>query len=237
MFDFYDLVLFSFLLIPIGQELKLSAGQEAVLLGAALGASGVGGILFGYLSDLYGRKRTLMWTICLYSLGTGLTAFATGPVTLFLFRGITGLGVGGEWAIGHALLAESSPKHFRGRGAALLQIGEPLGVALAAVIGLLVAPIVGWRIVFLLSSASACSRLWPVIICLNPLSGSGSERTNSRRSRSASSFRSSACGASFSRVGCWECSSWAPIGRATSGYRSFYRTRCSSRSDARHYGS
>jgi MFS family permease len=155
MFDFYDLVLFSFLLIPIGQELKLSEGQEAVLLGAALGASGVGGILFGYLSDLYGRKRTLMWTICLYSLGTGLTAFTTGPVTLFLFRGITGLGVGGEWAIGHALLAESSPKHFRGRGAALLQIGEPLGVALAAVIGLLVAPIVGWRIVFLLSSASA----------------------------------------------------------------------------------
>jgi MFS family permease len=155
MFDFYDLVLFSFLLIPIGRDLKLSEGQEAVLLGVALGASGIGGILFGYLSDLYGRKRTLMWTVCLYSLGTGLTACASGFVTLFLFRLITGLGVGGEWAVGHALLAESTPKHFRGRGAALLQMGEPLGVALAAVTGLLLTPFVGWRLVFVLSSASA----------------------------------------------------------------------------------
>jgi MFS family permease len=155
MFDFYDLVLFSFLLIPIGRELHLTEGQEAVLLGVALGASGIGGILFGYLSDLYGRKRALMWTVCLYSLGTALTACATGPVTLFLFRLLTGLGVGGEWAVGHALLAESTPKHLRGRGAALLQAGEPLGVALAAVVGLLLTPFLGWRLVFLLSSASA----------------------------------------------------------------------------------
>lgn len=156
MFDFYDLILFSFLLIPIGKELKLSESQEAVMLGIALGASGIGGIIFGYLSDLYGRRRTMMWTICLYSLGTGLTAFANGPLTLFLFRLITGLGVGGEWAVGHALLAESTPKHFRGRGSALLQMGEPLGVALAAVIGFNLEPHIGWRWVFGLSSASAC---------------------------------------------------------------------------------
>jgi MFS family permease len=155
MFDFYDLVLFSFLLIPIGQDLQLNEGEEAVLLGAALGASGVGGILFGYLADLYGRKRIMMWTICLYSLGTALTALAHGPVSLLLFRFVTGLGVGGEWAVGHALLAESTPKHLRGRAAALLQAGEPVGVGLAAVIGLLVAPHVGWRAIFLASSASA----------------------------------------------------------------------------------
>lgn len=156
MFDFYDLVLFSFLLIPIGQDLKLTSTQETVLLGVALGASGIGGILCGYLSDYYGRKRTLMWTIGLYSLGTALTAFATGPATLFLFRFITGLGVGGEWAVGHALIAESVPPNFRGRGSALLQAGEPVGVALAAVIGLLLEPKIGWRAVFLLSSLSAC---------------------------------------------------------------------------------
>lgn len=155
MFDFYDLVLFSFLLIPIRSELHLTSGQEAALLGAALGASGIGGIVFGYVSDLYGRKRTLMWTVCLYSLGTALTAFAIGPVTMFLFRVLTGLGVGGEWAVGHALLAESAPRHLRGRASALLQMGEPAGVALAALVGLLLAPIIGWRFVFLLSSASA----------------------------------------------------------------------------------
>src|ERR1700712_193686 len=155
MFDFYDLVLFSFLLIPIGRELNLTETQEAVLLGTALGASGIGGIVFGYLSDGIGRKAALMWTVCIYSLGTALTACATGPLTLCLFRFLTGLGVGGEWAVGHTLISESTPKHFRGRGSALLQAGEPVGVALAAVVGLLLAPLVGWRLVFLLSSLSA----------------------------------------------------------------------------------
>jgi MFS family permease len=155
MFDFYDLVLFSFLLIPIGRDLGLTELQEAVLLGVALGGSGIGGILFGYLSDLYGRKRVMTWTVLLYSLGTALTALATGPISLLLFRALTGLGVGGEWAVGHAIMAESTPARMRGRASALLQAGEPVGVALAAVVGLLVTPLIGWRAVFLLSSASA----------------------------------------------------------------------------------
>ncbi len=155
MFDFYDLVLFSVLLVPIGRELHLTDAEEAVLLGVALGASGIGGIIFGYLSDVYGRKRVMMWTICLYSIGTALTAFATGPGTILLFRLLTGLGIGGEWAVGHALMAESSPLRMRGRASALLQAGEPVGVALASVVGLLGEPIIGWRGVFLVSSASA----------------------------------------------------------------------------------
>jgi MFS family permease len=155
MFDFYDLVLFSFLLIPISRELALTSAEQAVLLGIALGGSGIGGILFGYLADLHGRKKVMMWTIGIYSLGTGLTALSVGPWSLLGFRLLTGLGVGGQWAVGHALLAESSPSHMRGRAAAMLQSGEPLGVGLAAVIGLLVTPYIGWRAVFALSSASA----------------------------------------------------------------------------------
>ena len=73
---------------------------------ALLSAALLGGILFGYLSDRFGRRRVMTWTIGLYSLGTALTATATGPGTLLLFRLLTGLGVGGEWAVGHALLAE-----------------------------------------------------------------------------------------------------------------------------------
>lgn len=170
-FDFYDLVLFSFLLIPIGRDLSLTHSQEAVLLGVALGGSGVGGILFGWLSDVWGRKNVMTWTILLYSVGTAATAFANGPTSLLLCRLLTGLGVGGEWAVGHALLAESSPSRMRGRASALLQAGEPVGVGLAAVVGLLGAPLVGWRNVFLISSVSAAvalvvrthmpeSRLW-----------------------------------------------------------------------------
>jgi MFS family permease len=155
MFDFYDLMLFSFLLIPIGQDLALSGSQEAVLLGIALGASGVGGILFGYLSDRYGRRRVMTWTIGLYSLGTALSAFSVGPLSLLFFRLLTGLGVGGEWAVGHALLQEASPARMRGRASAFLQAGEPVGVGLAALMGLLVTPLIGWRWVFLVSSLSA----------------------------------------------------------------------------------
>ncbi len=155
MFDFYDLVLFSFLLVPIGQELQMTPGQEATLLGVALGGSGFGGILFGYLSDRFGRRHVMTWTILVYSIGTGLTGFATGFWSILGFRLLTGLGVGGEWAVGHALLAESTPKHMRGRASALLQAGEPMGVGLAAIMGFLVAPVIGWRAVFFVSAASA----------------------------------------------------------------------------------
>jgi MFS family permease len=155
MFDFYDLVLFSFLLVPIGHELALTPTQEATLLGVALGGSGIGGIIFGYLSDRFGRRHVMTWTILVYSVGTGLTGFATGFWSILGFRLLTGLGVGGEWAVGHALLAESTPKHMRGRASALLQAGEPMGVGLAAIMGFLVAPVIGWRMVFFVSAASA----------------------------------------------------------------------------------
>ena len=145
MFDFYDLVLFSFLLIPIGRDLHMTPSDEALLLGVALGGSGIGGIVFGYLSDLRGRRYVMTTTIVVYSLGTALTALSTGFWSLLAFRLITGLGVGGEWAVGHALLAESTPGRMRGRAAAFLQAGEPIGVGLAAVVGLLVTPLIGWR--------------------------------------------------------------------------------------------
>src|SRR5689334_20401237 len=58
-FDFYDLALFSFIVTLVGHDFHLSAGQEAWLLGTGLGASGVGGILFGWLADRYGRKKTM----------------------------------------------------------------------------------------------------------------------------------------------------------------------------------
>ena len=154
MFDFYDLVLFSFLLVPIGRDLSLTNAEEAVLLGVALGASGIGGIIFGYLADLYGRRTVMTWTILVYSIGTGLTALSTGFWSVLTFRLLTGLGVGGEWAVGHALVAESTPNRMRGRGAALLQAGEPIGVGLAAIVGFMVTPLVGWRMVLVGSAAT-----------------------------------------------------------------------------------
>src|SRR5881296_3531174 len=155
LFDFYDLILYTFLLAPISRELGLGREAHAVLLGASLGATALGGALFGYLADRFGRKAVLEWSILTYSAGTVLCGLAPGIATLLAARLVTGLGVGGEWAIGHALLAESVPARLRGRFGALLQTGAPVGVGLAALIGSFVAPRIGWRAAFILSGCPA----------------------------------------------------------------------------------
>src|SRR5262249_30363411 len=155
LFDFYDLILYTFLLGPISAELHFGRETHAILLGASLGATAVGGMAFGYLADHHGRKAVLQWSILTYSAGTVLCGFASGLTSLLLARFLTGLGVGGEWAIGHALLGEAVPPRLRGRFGALLQTGAPCGVALAAVVGSFVAPVIGWRATFVLSGLPA----------------------------------------------------------------------------------
>lgn len=150
-FDFYDLILFSFLLIPIGQELQLSNVMLSFVLGASLAATAVGGVIFGILSDRYGRKSVLQWTILTYSVGTFLCGVSTSLEMLLVFRIITGLGVGGEWATGQTYVGETFPPKMRGRYGAFMQTGAPIGIVLASVIGGFVAPGLGWRLCFFLS--------------------------------------------------------------------------------------
>jgi MFS family permease len=150
-FDFYDLILYTFLLIPIGEELQLSKVQLSYVLGASLAATALGGLVFGVLSDKYGRKSVLQWTILTYSIGTFLSGFAENVALLVIFRCVTGLGVGGEWATGQTYVGETFPPRVRGRYGAFMQTGAPIGVALASVIGGFVAPVIGWRASFFIS--------------------------------------------------------------------------------------
>lgn len=117
--------------------------------------TGMGGIITGYLSDRFGRKTILQWTIILYCIGTFLSGYATGFHSLLWSRIITALGVGGEWAIGHTLVAESVPAGKRGVFGAILQTGAPFGVGLANLMGSFFVPIEGWRRTFMVSAIPA----------------------------------------------------------------------------------
>jgi len=155
LFDFYDLILYSFLLTQISRELHLAREEHSLVLGFSLGMTAAGGVLFGVLADRFGRRPILQITILTYSLGTVMCGFSTGLGSLLFWRGVTGLGVGGEWGSGHTLIAETFPPRRRGHFGALMQSGAPLGVGLAAVMGTLFAAAYGWRATFIVSGLPA----------------------------------------------------------------------------------
>ncbi|TAL70105.1 MAG: MFS transporter [Bacteroidetes bacterium] len=150
-FDFYDLMLFTFLLMPIGKELHLSDLQLSFILGSCLAATAIGGVIFGWLCDKLGRKLILQMTILIYSIGTFLSGLAPSLELLLIFRIITGLGVGGEWATGQTYIGETFPAKMRGRFGAFMQTGAPIGIAIAAVVGGYIEPVIGWRACFFIS--------------------------------------------------------------------------------------
>jgi MFS family permease len=112
-------------------------------------------VLFGWLADRWGRKTVLTWTILTYSVGTLLSGLALNFLGLFLARLLTGIGIGGEWATGQTYIGETVPPRLRGRFGALMQTAGPVGVTLAALVGGWVAPWIGWRGAFLLSTVPA----------------------------------------------------------------------------------
>jgi MFS family permease len=159
LFDFYDLMLLSFLVVPIQRELGLSQSQISLLMGVSLAATAVGGLLFGWLADRYGRKPVLSATILTYSIGAFCCGLSPNLWMLLAFRVVTGLGVGGEWATGQTLIGETFPAKTRARYAALMQTGAPAGIALATLVGTFAEPLFeqawggawGWRACFLIS--------------------------------------------------------------------------------------
>ena len=154
-FDFYDLILYSFLLVPVARELHLTPEQSSIALGTSLLMTALGGVIFGFLGDLFGRKSMIATTVAIYGVGTALCGFSHTLTQLIVFRSITGLGMGGGWAPGQSLVAESVPAERRARYAAYVQTGAPLGVLLAAAAGGYLAPAIGWRLTFMVSAIPA----------------------------------------------------------------------------------
>ncbi len=148
---FYSLMLFSFVLQPLKEAFHLLEGQLAVLTAVAIGATGVGGLLFGWMSDRLGRRTSLAVAIAAFSVGNAVCGLAPGVTWLVIGRALAGLGIGGTWGAGQAMVGETFPPALRGRYGAIAQTGAPAGMGLAAIAGSFLAPVLGWRAVFLLS--------------------------------------------------------------------------------------
>jgi MFS family permease len=108
----------------------------------------LGGIGFGMLSDRIGRVRVLTWTIVLFAVFTGLCALAQGYWDLLIYRTIAGLGLGGEFGIGMALVAEAWPASKRARASSYVGLGWQVGVLAAAIATPILLPTIGWRGMF-----------------------------------------------------------------------------------------
>lgn len=147
--DGFDLLILGFMLRAISVDLKLSPPEAASLVTVTLVGAVVGGLVFGMLSDRLGRVRVLTWTIVLFAVFTGLCALAQGYWDLLFYRGIAGLGLGGEFGIGMALVAESWPAAKRARASSYVGLGWQAGVFVAAIATPLLLPTIGWRGMFL----------------------------------------------------------------------------------------
>jgi len=146
--DGFDLLILGFMLPAISAALHLSGQQAGALVTWTLIGAVAGGVIFGALSDRYGRVRVLTWTILLFAIFTGLCAFAQGFWDLLAYRTIAGIGLGGEFGIGMALAAEAWPASKRARVSSYVALGWQSGVLLAALLTPLLLLHIGWRGMF-----------------------------------------------------------------------------------------
>jgi MFS family permease len=149
-FDIFDALLINFVAphaiptllgLPLGSAAAKAATSQwiGILTALLLVGWAAGGIVFGHLADRIGRRRALMLTIAVYAIGTGASAFAPSLAVLVACRLFASLGIGGEFATGATLIAETVPERHRMLAGAFLQTASPLGLVLATLVNWLVA--------------------------------------------------------------------------------------------------
>lgn len=143
-----DIMFISFAMTMIISEFNIDLATGGLISSITNVGMLLGGIIFGVLADMYGRVRVFTYTVILFALGTALTGLATSIEQVYLFRFIAGIGAGGEYGIGMALVAEAWPKNKQGRASSYVSVGAQYGVILAALLSAIILPTLGWRALF-----------------------------------------------------------------------------------------
>jgi MFS family permease len=160
MLDGFDIMLYALVVSALLSDLSISTAVAGLLGSATLVASGIGGLLFGLIADRFGRRPALIGSVLVYSIFTAACGLARSIWQLGVFRFVLGLGMGGEWTSGVAMVSETWPDRHRGKAVALMQSAWAIGYAAAAVIVAIVLPRFGWRVVFMIGVLPALLTLW-----------------------------------------------------------------------------
>lgn len=160
MLDGFDIMLYALVVGALLRDLSITTAVAGLLGSLTLVASGIGGILFGLIADHYGRRRALMGSVLVYSVFTAACGLAQSTWQLGVCRFLLGLGMGGEWTSGAAIVSETWPDRHRGKAVALMQSAWAIGYAAAALVVAVVLPRFGWRVVFLIGILPALLTLW-----------------------------------------------------------------------------
>ena len=132
MLDAFDVMLYALVLSAVRTDLSLTREVAGGLQSLTLLASAAGGLLFGVLADRWGRTRALMLSVLIYSVFTAACGLAQSALQLAVFRIFLGIGMGGEWASGAALVSETWKAKDRGKALGLMQSSWAIGYGLAA---------------------------------------------------------------------------------------------------------
>jgi len=160
MLDAFDVMLYSMVLAHLMQHFGMSKETGGLLNSLTLIASAVGGLGFGFIADRIGRTRALMASILVFSISSGASGFSQTITQLAICRVILGLGMGGEWSTGAALIAETWPAAHRGKALGIMQSTWAIGEIAAALVAGLMLPRFGWRAVFFVGILPAFVVFW-----------------------------------------------------------------------------
>jgi len=162
MLDSFDVMLYALVVQGVMADLSIDARTGGQLQSYTLLASAAGGLMFGVIADRFGRTRALILSVLIYSVFTAACGFARTAAELAMFRVFLGIGMGGEWASGAALVSETWPDRHRGKALAFVQSSWAIGYGLAVVVDFVVRSVLGfnWRVVFFVGVLPALLALW-----------------------------------------------------------------------------